>query len=153
MRMFVLNVLESPSCHSQLQAEIDELGKTIPAGQSPTYTQIASLPFLAACIRETMRHDPPVVSYLPRLVNTGGIELFGKFVPDGVEVACSPYVISRDPGLYGNDADAFRPERFLDDPKWAEQVARYEFHFGYGPRRCVGKLLSQVVLAKALFQA
>lgn len=110
------------------------------------------MPYLAACIRESLRHDPPVVSYLPRRVDGDDVDLHGKRVPDGVEIAASPYTISRDRGLYGDDVDQFRPERFLDDPGLAARAARYDFVFGYGPRNCLGKTLSNFVLAKAVFQ-
>jgi cytochrome P450 len=64
----------------------------------------------------------------------------------------SPYVIGRNEDLYGPDADVFRPERFIEDPDWASKVLTYDFAWGYGNRRCLGKVLAMLILRKALFE-
>lgn len=149
--MLVYNVASDSSCLSCLVREIDEaLSHTVDG--NPDFSAVSKMPYLAACIRESARHDPPIVSYLPRRVDAGGVELCGKWIPEGMEVAASPYTISRDRGLYGEDVDVFRPERFFDDPELAAKATRHEFIFGYGPRNCIGKYLSNFVLAKAIVQ-
>jgi cytochrome P450 len=112
------------------------------------------MPYLSACIRESLHFDPPIVSFLPRWIdNTDGVELCSRFVPAGVEVACSPYVISRNRDLFGDDVHSFRPERYSDaSPEWAAKAARYDFTFGYGPRHCIGKTLSHLITVKAIVQ-
>lgn len=112
------------------------------------------MPYLSACIRESLRHDPPIVSFLPRWVDSpGGVELCGRLVPVGVEVACSPYVISRNRDFFGDDVQSFRPERYSDSsPEWLARAARYDFTFGYGPRHCIGQTLSHLITCKAIVQ-
>jgi cytochrome P450 len=81
------------------------------------------------------------------------VELCGRFVPAGVEVACSPYVLSRSRDMFGDDANDFRPERYLDSsPEWVAKAARYDFTFGYGPRQCIGQTLSHFITCKAVVQ-
>jgi cytochrome P450 len=64
----------------------------------------------------------------------------------------SPYVIGRNEELYGPDANVFRPERFLEDPDWASKVLTFDFAWGYGNRRCLGKVLAMLILRKTLFE-
>ncbi|ROV95320.1 hypothetical protein VSDG_06090 [Cytospora chrysosperma] len=155
LRMFVLNVSRHPECLLRLRTEIDHLfaGIQTTTGKIPALSQVKSMPYLAACIRESLRHDPPIVSYLPRWVDQEeGLEVCGRRVPPGVQIAASPYTMSRDRGLYGEDVDYFRPERFLEDPARAAKAARLDFTFGYGPRGCIGKHLSEMILAKTIVQ-
>jgi cytochrome P450 len=74
----------------------------------------------------------------------------GREIPVGVEVACSPYVLSRNAELYGEDVDEFRPERYLGDEEKVARMVRMDFVFGYGPRHCIGMDLSQFVTVKAV---
>lgn len=74
-------------------------------------------------------------------------------MPFGVEVACSPFVISRNRDIFGDDVHFFRPERYSDASlEWVAKAARYDFTFGYGPRHCIGKTLSHLVTVKAIVQ-
>lgn len=154
--MFILNVTQNRECLSRLQKEVDSVVKASSDGSNkrlPTFAEVKAMPYLSACLRESLRYDPPIVSYLPRWVDQeGGLEVCGRRVPPGVQVAASPYTLSRDRELYGDDVDAFRPERFLEDPDRAAKAARLDFTFGYGPRGCIGKSLSDVVVAQSMVQ-
>ncbi|KAF2834221.1 cytochrome P450, partial [Patellaria atrata CBS 101060] len=111
------------------------------------YDKVRNLPYLKACVRETLRLDPPTgVSSLTQIPNNG------RFIPDGTELASSPWVIGRNEQIYGSDFDKFRPERFLEDPKWADDVLKYDFAWGYGRRKCLGKPLALFTIYKILFE-
>ncbi|KAF1846876.1 cytochrome P450 [Cucurbitaria berberidis CBS 394.84] len=157
----VLHISQNAPCLAKLQSEIkDAVTSSLKAGEidhpnSPLpYTTVTKLPYLNACIREILRLDPPVVSYLPRAIKSGGIQLPNGqgFIPEGTEVAMSPYVIGRNEELYGPDAEGFRPSRFLEDSDWAGKVLPYDFAWGYGNRRCLGKVLAMLILRKSLFE-
>ncbi|KAK3302659.1 cytochrome P450 [Chaetomium strumarium] len=165
IRCLIRNLLQNPSCLLRLRQELEAV---LPVGSanasSISFAKIKSqMPYLTACMRESLRHDPPIVSYLPRWVDssnnndnnngTSGTELCGNFVPAGVEVACSPFVLNRSRELFGDDVDAFRPERYAEaTPEWLAKAARYDFTFGYGPRQCIGQTLSQFIAYKAIVQ-
>jgi cytochrome P450 len=170
IRCLVRNLVQNPPALARLRKEIDDaLSSVSPQGSSTSSSstfnnlslaQIKSkIPYLSPCIRESLRRDPPIVSYLPRWVDGDetthgqGMELCGRLVPAGVEVGCSPYVLSRNRELYGEDVDEFRPERYSDaSPEWLAKAARYDFTFGYGPRHCIGQSLSHFVTCKAVVQ-
>ena len=41
-----------------------------------------------------MRLNPSAPNIFPRTVGKGGLELEGKWVPEGVEITCNPWLVS-----------------------------------------------------------
>ena len=69
---------------------------------------------------------------LPRIVPEGGLHVSGKFFPEGTILSVPSYTIHRDPGVWGNDVEAFRPERWFEqDPAGIQKAFN---PFSYGPR-------------------
>lgn len=65
-------------------------------------------------MRKTMRVHPDVGLILERVVPKGGLSLpDGRFVPDEVTVGMNPWVINKSEGVFGDNTDAFIPERWL----------------------------------------
>lgn len=151
----ILRVSQNPLILHNLVTEIEMAEKTLASEASPlAYEKLCTLPYLKACVREALRLDPGGVSYLPRWVKPDGWQLPNGqgFIPPGTEIASSPWVIGRNRTLYGDDADAFRPERWLEDPVKAEEYAKYDFAWGFGRRRCLGKGLALFAIYKVIFQ-
>ena len=46
--------------------------------------------------------------------------------------------------VFGEDANVFRPERWLEDDERARQMERALFTFGQGARTCIGKVVEFV---------
>jgi cytochrome P450 len=91
----------------------------------------ASSPYLEATIKEALRLRPVVTAVGRHL--TAPLEVGGHLLPAGVTVNPSIYLLHRRPDLYP-EPEAFRPERFLDDPPGTYQW----IPFGGGVRRCLG---------------
>lgn len=69
---------------------------------------------------------------LPRLVPEGGLHVSGKFFPEGTILSVPSYTIHRDPEIWGNDVEAFRPERWFEQDQAGIQKTFNPF--SYGPR-------------------
>ena len=117
----------------------------------PQYDKVIQhCPFYIACVKESLRLYPPALGLTPRIVSKGGMDLYGKWAPEGIEVTCTPWIINRDMGVYGSDVGVFRPERWLEDGE--EKIKTYHkafFAFTCGPRVCLGKELALLELYKA----
>lgn len=123
--------------------------------------KLGNLPYLRACIDESLRMNPPVGGTLPRTVLPGGLHVEGiGYLPEGTEVGTSAYAIHRSETYY-SEPFSWRPERWIVDEKagiTAESVALAQSAFcpfSLGTRGCIGKGLAyvemSVCIARILF--
>lgn len=145
-------LLTNKDAYSRMLAEIDTAVHKNLLSEIPQYNEVLEhLPFYTACVREAMRLCPSAPNIFPRYVSEPGLELYGKFAPAGTEISSNPYLVHRDPELYGENAEEFCPERWLD-PEQAKLYNKYNFGFGYGSRACLGKEIAMMELYKAPLQ-
>jgi cytochrome P450 len=107
----------------------------------PTYADFGRLPYLQACIKESLRLTPPATINLPRYVPDGGRVIAGTFFPGKTTVGISALPVHLNPANFGPDAAQFRPERWLNgaDGLSVEEMNRFWIPFGTGSRSCIGK--------------
>lgn len=91
-----------------------------------------------------------LVAYVPREA-TEDVEVAGVLLPRGTVVQLSPALINRHKGVWGEDADEFKPER------WArltgDAASGYAFAtFHHGPRACLGRHLSTLEMKVMLLE-
>ncbi|OQE15468.1 hypothetical protein PENSTE_c028G01327 [Penicillium steckii] len=145
-------LMSNPKSYERMMDEIDNATRKGLISDMPQYDEVIEhLPFFVGCVKETMRLCPSAPNIFPRYVSEPGLELYGKFAPAGTEITCNPYLVHRDPALYGEDADEFRPERWLDAEK-AKLYNKYNFAFGYGSRVCLGRDIAMMELFKGPLQ-
>lgn len=125
-----------------------------PTLASPSDAAASRLPYLHACIKESMRLIPVAGGGTGRLVGRGGARVGGGHVPQGTELWIPFFVLHRLPSVWGDDAAAFRPNRWLDadaaTPAAGPESARRYLPFSSGARFCVGQALAEVNIAAAL---
>jgi cytochrome P450 len=114
MQSFFHFVLSSPPTYTKLLAEIDAAHRAGALSPMISYAEAQNLPYFQACLKEAMRLRPAVGLNISRLVPAGGATIDGSFYPGGTEVAVNAWVVHRDRGVFGQDADAYRPERWLE---------------------------------------
>ena len=102
------------------------------------------LPYFVGCIKEGLRLQPPGTNLYARVVPKEGKTIDGHFVPGGTEVTSYAYCVQRDRNLYGDDAEEFKPERWLAGEERTFELEAAQFTFGMGPRVCLGKDFVQV---------
>ncbi|EEE57295.1 hypothetical protein OsJ_07370 [Oryza sativa Japonica Group] len=100
---------------------------------------IKRMDYLHAALTEAMRLYPPVpVDFKEALAD--------DVLPDGTPVRARQrviyytYAIGRDPASWGDDAAAFRPERWMRGGAFAGGESPFKYAvFNAGPRLCIGK--------------
>ncbi|KAJ2952060.1 hypothetical protein O0L34_g4324 [Tuta absoluta] len=111
-----------------------------------TMEDLKKLEYMDAAIREAMRLYTPVPVVLRRV--THDITLpSGVIIPAGVGILMNIWGLHRNRKYWGEDADEFRPERFLDAP--LKHPAQY-MAFSYGPRNCPGGRYAMLSMKTAL---
>eukprot|EP00659_Diplonema_papillatum_P021890 gene21890-33629_t len=128
---FEISLPENESILEALLSEVD----TVLSGTPPTYDSLQDLPYLRGVVWETLRLHPVVpltVSHSQRPDTLPD----GTEVPVGTTISVQSYTMGRDKDRWGDDADEFRPERWIP----FKQPSPYEFpQFKAGPRICLGK--------------
>lgn len=121
---------------SKLAKEVREQQKAHGLG----FDSLANFTYLNACIQETLRLYPPVPTGIPRAIpaENGGRMICGKWVPTGVRCSIHQYVTYRSAANF-KDPDSFVPERWLGDPRYADDRRDACQPFSYGPRNCIGQ--------------
>lgn len=132
-------MLQHPAALATLQQEIDTVlpDKQHIASWNTTSTR---MPYLDACIKETLRIHPSTGFMMERVVPDGGAIIDGHAVPAGTIVSCSPWVIHRNSSIYGDDIEIFRPERWLQaSPSVKTRMEKFLCPFGFESRLCLGR--------------
>ncbi|KAG4432888.1 hypothetical protein IFR05_011634 [Cadophora sp. M221] len=148
--MFYL--LDNPHAMEIVTKEIRESFESTDEISNP---KLGSLPYLHACLEETLRMNPPKPSSLPREVLKGGLMMDGHLIAQGVNVGSPLYVIHHDPSVF-SDPWKFRPERWIaSSPRGVtpEDVSAAKAAcapFLIGPMNCIGKNMSYTALKLAL---
>lgn len=138
MQSFFWQILADKRVYARLQEELNTAVEdgTIPASGNVSWAQAQKLQYFQACLKEAMRVRPAVGLNIVRMIPPEGAELDGEFFPGGTTIAINGWVLHRDKGVFGEDADAYRPERWLDDMEKAKRMDRYMFQvsqLAWGP--------------------
>lgn len=138
---------------AKLRAELDAADLSFPA----SFAETKDLPYLDAVIKEGLRMHPPIGNILERVVPAPGLALRdGRVIAPGTIVGMNQWVVSRAKEVYGDDADVFRPERWLreDNETTVSHEARLkvmkdaELVFGGGNRVCTGRHMATIEMFK-----
>jgi cytochrome P450 len=114
-------------------SNIEEVAKRI------TEEAIDKLQYLHATLSETLRLYP-AVPVDPKLCLADDILPDGFSVNKGDLVMYKPYAMGRMKYVWGEDAEEFKPERWLDENGVFQQESSFKFTaFQAGPRICLGK--------------
>lgn len=135
MQSFFYHILSDRRVYARIQEEMQKAiaDGTIPTTGNISWNEAQNLPYFQACMKEAMRVRPAVGLNITRVVPPEGAELDGHFFPGGVSLAVNGWVLHRDRATFGEDAEEYRPERWLGDVEEARRMERYMFQVSRGP--------------------
>uniref|UniRef100_A0A1I8B6C7 Cytochrome P450 n=1 Tax=Meloidogyne hapla TaxID=6305 RepID=A0A1I8B6C7_MELHA len=123
------NLVMYPEVQKRLYEEIVEICGI--EEEMPSYEQLTKLKYADAVFKETQRLCP-IASGVGRIceetTTLGGINL-----EKGTNISVDLLTLHRDPKLWGEDSEEFKPERWLNG-----EENKFYFPFGGGPRICIG---------------
>ncbi|KAM5531524.1 hypothetical protein V8D89_010179 [Ganoderma adspersum] len=155
-------VLELLAAHPDIQEKVRSEILASRGGQDVAYDQLQSLPYLDAVCKETLRLYPPTPIVLREALqdstltlsepmrSSDGSMVDSVFVPKGTNVLVGVRACNRDRALWGNDAEEWKPERWLKPlPKAVEAasipgVYSHLMTFVGGSRSCIGFKFAQI---------
>lgn len=133
-----------PDIWKKLQAEVDTLDN-----EAPTFDQLKNMKYLKALLNESLRLHPVVPANSREAFEDTVLPLGGGpdgsaplFIRKGDLMLWSVYSMHRRKDYYGEDAEDFKPERWLDDPATGRKGLRpgWEYlPFNGGARICLGQ--------------
>lgn len=144
-------LLTNPTAHEKLKEEV----RTVFQSQEDIdLISVNKLPYMLACLDEAMRMYPPIANGLPRVCPEGGAKVLGEYVPANTFVSIHQWALYRRKE-YFKDPNTYHPERFLDDPSFADDHREVLQPFHTGPRNCLGRNLAysemRLILALIIF--
>lgn len=138
---FLMAMATHPDVQRRAQEEIESV---IGAGRLPTMEDMASLPFVHGCVKETLRWMPTTALLIPHSPLKDDV-YEGYTVPAGASVVLNVWALNMDPDNWPNPR-RFDPSRFKNETRSEHQIAtsgdpsvvRHNYVFGAGRRLCQG---------------
>ncbi|KAI0770148.1 cytochrome P450 [Fomes fomentarius] len=142
LQFFFLAMSLNPEVQKKAQAELDIV---VGPGRLPRHGDKASLPYVNAVVKESLRWHNAAPFSIPH--NTSeDLEYRGWFIPKGTVILPPAWACLHDPEAYP-DPDRFFPDRFIRDGI-LDPVVRdpADFAFGHGRRICPGRHFAEATL-------
>ena len=144
-------LLRHPDKMARLMTELEEAKAHRKLSNPPRYTEVATLPYLDAAFREVVRLTPFPPILMERVVPPQGTVLAGVPIPGGTIVGSLAQLVHIDKACFGDDAEAFRPERWLTkDEEERRRMDRGFIGFGGGSRICLGRHIAELEVKKVV---
>ncbi|KAI1110951.1 cytochrome P450 [Nemania sp. NC0429] len=147
----IYHLHKHPECLERLRGEIDAFQAQGLLSNSFGFKETQQMPYLQAVIKEALRIHPATGLPLERVVPAGGATISGCFFPAGTIVGINAWVAHRNTQVFGEDADEFRPDRWLtSDHNKLAAMNRQWIPFGVGSRTCIGRHISTLEISKLI---
>ena len=127
---FIIWLQKKPEYMEKIRAEVKE---SIAKEGKFDAIKVSELPYLTACLNESQRLTPSAIGTIRWL--TQDTHIGSLYLPKGTAVLPCTYLTHRRKDIYGEDANEYRPERWLEGNKYGPNEF---FPFGGGRRACPG---------------
>ncbi|KAM4740845.1 1,25-dihydroxyvitamin D(3) 24-hydroxylase, mitochondrial isoform 2-T2 [Anableps anableps] len=142
MLWVIFNLSRNPAAQKRLLQEIREV---VPPNQDPCGEHIKSMPYLKACLKESMRLSPSV-PFTSRTLDKDTV-LGDYAIPKGTVLMIDSHALGFNEE-YFDDGKQFKPERWLRENSTINPFAYVPF--GIGKRMCIGRRLAELQLQLAM---
>ncbi|KAM0324813.1 hypothetical protein ACHAQA_007779 [Verticillium albo-atrum] len=151
IRATMLHLITNPRVLVKL---LDEIKATNASSPVISDSEARNLPYLQAIIKEGLRIFPPVAGLMAKEVPPQGDTWNGVHLPGGTRIGYGAWGIMHNKKIWGDDADEFRPERWLEGPaeKIRELDSTLDLVFSYGRWQCLGRPVALMELGKVFFE-
>lgn len=153
---FVQAMIAYPEVQKKAQKQIDEV---VGEDRSPSWQDYSKLPYVAQCVKETMRWRPVTPLAFPHALSEDDW-VDGMFLPKGTVIIVNAWGMHYDEERFPN-AESFDPDHFAGVTTLAADLANGAYenrdHYGYGTGRrfCPGVHLAErnlfLAMAKLLW--
>ena len=153
LRATVLYIISNPLIYHKVKHELktalSNSQLTLPAVRD---AEAKNLPYLLACIRESLRICPPSFGLMQKVVPAEGDYIDGRFVPGGTRIGHCTWGVLRNKKVFGEDSHLYRPDRWVEagEERLTEMVRWADLLFGSGRYACLGKTVAFMELRKCL---
>src|SRR6266498_545008 len=124
LRAILYFLCRTPHAYARLQKEIDDAFDAGVLSSPVKYVEGVKLEYLNAVITEALRAHAATGFVLEREVPSGGVTIAGQFIPAGTIVGINSWVMHANKQVYGEDAEAFRPERWFESEERVKEMKR-----------------------------
>ncbi|XP_026459978.1 cytochrome P450 71A1-like [Papaver somniferum] len=145
MEWTMAELIKNPKVMKKARDEVRRVvGKKSTVGED----DIHQMDYLKCIVKEILRLHPSLPNLIPR-ETTKGTQLAGYDIPPNTTVFINVWAIHRDPNVW-DDAEEFRPERFINNPVDFKGQDFQFIPFGSGRRGCPGISFAIAVVEFAL---
>uniref|UniRef100_A0A672ZCT4 1,25-dihydroxyvitamin D(3) 24-hydroxylase, mitochondrial n=1 Tax=Sphaeramia orbicularis TaxID=375764 RepID=A0A672ZCT4_9TELE len=138
----IFNLSRNPGAQRKLLNEIREV---VPPDQDPCGEHIKSMPYLKACLKESMRLSPSV-PFTSRTLDKDTV-LGDYAIPKGTVLMINSHALGSNE-KYFDEGKLFKPERWVRENSTINPFAYVPF--GIGKRMCIGRRLAELQLQLAM---
>ncbi|XP_075881114.1 1,25-dihydroxyvitamin D(3) 24-hydroxylase, mitochondrial [Nelusetta ayraudi] len=142
MLWVLFNLSRNPSAQQKL---LEEINAVVAPDEEPCGEHIKSMPYLKACLKESMRISPSV-PFTSRTLDKDTV-LGDYAIPKGTVLMISSHALGSNEE-YFEDRKQFKPERWLREHSTINPFANVPF--GIGKRMCIGRRLAELQLQLAM---
>nr|XP_017194239.1 cytochrome P450 4F3 isoform X2 [Oryctolagus cuniculus] len=140
------NLAKHPEYQERCRQEVQELLRDRELKEIE-WDDLAQLPFLTMCIKESLRLHPPV-TVISRCCTQDVVLPDGRVIPKGVICLISIFGTHHNPAVW-TDPEVYDPSRF--EPEKVKDRSPLAFiPFSAGPRNCIGQSFAMAEMKVAL---
>ncbi|KAL7103825.1 hypothetical protein ACP275_08G203500 [Erythranthe tilingii] len=134
--------------HPEWQNQAREEVNRVFGNEDPSFESLSQLKTLTMILQESLRLYPPAPLIIRGTTET--VKLGNMTIPSGVHMTILIGILHRDPDIWGDDANEFKPQRFSAGVSSASKTQSAFIPFGAGQRVCVGQNFVMIEAKMAL---